>query len=162
MRGAEMFSKGATQADVARELGVSRPTALEWHRKWSDGGKKALAAGRPGRPPLLDASDMARVVKALRKGPVANGFPTEMWTLPRVAEVIETLTGVRYHPGHVWYILRDMGWSRQRPARRAIERDDAAIDAWVKKRWPVVKKTPDGARPGSVSRTRAGSVSSPR
>ncbi len=162
LRGAEMFSKGATQADVARELGVSRPTALEWHRKWSDGGKKALAAGRPGRPPLLDASDMARVVKALRKGPVANGFPTEMWTLPRVAEVIETLTGVRYHPGHVWYILRDMGWSRQRPARRAIERDDAAIDAWVKKRWPVVKKTPDGARPGSVSRTRAGSVSSPR
>lgn len=119
LRAAEMFAKGATQADVARELGVSRPTALEWHRKWSDGGKKALAAGRPGRPRLLDASDVARVVKALRKGPVANGFPTEMWTLPRVAEVIETVTGVHYHPGHVWYILRDMGWSRQRPARRA-------------------------------------------
>ena len=162
LRAAEMFTKGATQADVARELGVSRPTALEWYRKWSGGGKQALRAGRPGRPPLLDASDMARVVKALRAGPVANGFPTEMWTLPRVAEVIEVLTGVSYHPGHVWYILRAMGWSRQRPARRAIERDDAAIDAWVKQRWPAVKKTPDGARPGSASRTRAGSVSSPR
>lgn len=50
MRAAEMFAKGATQADVAREFGVSRPTALEWHRKWADGGKKALRAGRPGRP----------------------------------------------------------------------------------------------------------------
>jgi transposase len=85
-----------------------------------------------------------------------------MWTLTRVAEVIETVTGVTYHPGHVWYILRDMGWSRQRPARRAIERDDAAIDAWVKNRWPAVKKTPDAGRPGSASRTRAGSASSPR
>jgi transposase len=122
LRAAEMFTKGSTQADVARELGVSRPTALEWHRKWSDGGQKALRAGRPGRPPLLDASDMARVVKALRAGPMANGFLTEMWTLPRVTEVIETITGVRYHPGHVWHILRAMGWSRQRPARRAMER----------------------------------------
>ena len=162
LRAAEMFAKGATQADVAREFGVSRPTALEWHRKWADGGKKALRAGRPGRPPLLDASDMAKVLKALRAGPQANGFPTEMWTLTRVAEVIETVTGVTYHPGHVWYILRDMGWSRQRPARRAIERDDAAIDAWVKNRWPAVKKTPDAGKPGSVSRTRAGSASSPR
>jgi transposase len=162
LRAADMFSKGATQADVARELGVSRPTALEWYRKWSEGGKKALRAGRPGRPPLLDASDMAKVLKALRAGPGANGFSSELWTLPRVADVIEAVTGVTYHPGHVWYILRSMGWSRQRPARRAIERDDAAIDAWVKQRWPAVKKTPDAGKPGSVSKTRAGSVSSPR
>ena len=157
-----MFTKGATQADVARELGVSRPTALEWYRKWSGGDQKALRAGRPGRPPLLDATDVAEVVKALRAGPVVNGLPTEAWTLPRVAEVIETLTGVSYHPGHVWYILRAVGWSRQRPARRANERDDDAIDARVKQRWPAVKKTPDAARPGSASQTRAGSVCSPR
>lgn len=78
IRAADMFSKGATQADVARELGVSRPTALEWYRKWSEGGKKALRAGRPGRPPLLDARDMAKVLKAMRTGPGANGFSREL------------------------------------------------------------------------------------
>ncbi len=157
-----MFRKGATQADVARELGVSRPTALDWFRKWGRGGKKALRAGRPGRPPRLDAKDMGKVLKALRAGPKANGFPTELWTLPRVAAVIEAVTGVSYHPGHVWYILRAMGWTRQRPARRAVERDDAAIEAWVKKRWPAVKKTPAAGAPGSSSKTSRASASSPR
>jgi transposase len=85
-----------------------------------------------------------------------------MWTLQRVAEVIEAETGIAYHPGHVWRLLRQMGWSRQRPARRAIERDDEAIANWVKNDWPRVKKTPDAARPGSASKTRAGSPSSPR
>ena len=85
-----------------------------------------------------------------------------MWTHPRVAEVIEAETGVAYHPGHVWRILRQMGWSRQRPARRAVERDDEAIAHWVKHDWPRVKKTPDAGRPGSASKTRAGSASSPR
>jgi hypothetical protein len=61
--------------------------------------------------------------------------------LPRVAEVIERLSGVAYHPGHVWYILRDqLGWTWQRPARRAVERNDAAIERWVKQRWPQLKK----------------------
>ncbi len=64
-----------------------------------------------------------------------------MWTLQRVAEVIERVTGVHYHPAHVWYILRDgLGWSWQRPARRAKERDDEAIQQWVNKRWPQLKK----------------------
>ena len=75
------------------------------------------------------------------KGPAANGFATELWTLPRVAEVIERVSGVRYHPGQVWRILRQqLGWTRQRPARRAVERDDAAIAQWVKQRWPNLKK----------------------
>ena len=66
---------------------------------------------------------------------------TDVWTLPRVAEVIERITGVAYHPGYVWYILRDqLGWSWQRPARQAVERDDEAIEHWVKQRWPQLKK----------------------
>jgi len=99
------------------------------------------AAGRAGRLPRLDADQLARVERALLQGPTANGFPTELWTLPRVAAVIEAVTGVAYHPGHVWRILRQrLGWSRQRPARRATERDDDAIEQWVKQRWPNVKK----------------------
>ena len=66
---------------------------------------------------MTDA-DLAKVERALQKGPKANGYPTDLWTLARVAEVIEKTTGVTYHPGHVWKVLRRMGWSRQRPARR--------------------------------------------
>jgi transposase len=106
------------------------------------GRKQALrAAGRAGRLPRLDADQLARVEQALLRGATANGFRSELWTLPRVAAVIEGVTGVAYHPGHVWRILRQqLGWSRQRPARRAVERDDAAIEAWVKQRWPQLKK----------------------
>ena len=92
----------------------------------------------------MSTSDVAELLK----GPKANGFGTELWTLARVAEVIEAVTGVSYHPGHVWRILREqLGWSRQRPARRAVERDEEAIEVWVKQRWPKIKKAPGaGAR----------------
>lgn len=148
MRAADLFRKGRQPAEVARELGVSIQTASEWRKRWAEGGKAALrAAGRAGRLPKLTAEELAKVDAALRKGPKANGYPTELWTLPRVAEVIKATTGVDYHPGHVWRLLRQMGWSRQRPARRATERNDAAIETWVKDRWPVVKKTPAAGGP---------------
>jgi transposase len=141
MRAAELFRRGRRAAEVARELGVSIQSASAWYRRWSVGGTPALrAAGRAGRLPRLDANQLARVEEALVKGPTANGFATELWTLPRVAEVIERVSGVRYHPGHVWRILRQqLGWTRQRPARRAVERDDAVIERWVKQRWPNLK-----------------------
>jgi transposase len=91
----------------------------------------------------LSKAQLAKVQRALAKGAEANGYVTDLWTLPRVAEVIERVTGVSYHPGHVWYILRDqLGWTWQRPARRAVERDDEAIERWVNRRWPQVKKEP--------------------
>ena len=78
---------------------------------------------------------------ALAAGAEANGYPNDLWTLPRVAEVIRRVTGVTYHPGHVWYLLRDqLDWSWQRPARRAVERNDEAVEHWVNKRWPQLKK----------------------
>jgi transposase len=83
------------------------------------------------------------VARTLAKGAEANGYVTDLWTLPRVAEVIERMTGVAYHPGHVWYIVRDrLGWTWQRPARQAVERDDEAIEHWVQQRWPQLKKEP--------------------
>jgi transposase len=141
MRAADLFAKGVSQADIGRELEVSHQTVSDWHEKWALGGKRALKrTGQPGRPPKVNEDDLAKVARALEKGPKANGFPTELWTLARVADVIEQVTGVKYHPGHVWRVLRQMGWSRQRPARRAAERDDEAIEQWVNERWPRVKK----------------------
>lgn len=163
-RAARMFERGATQADVAGELEVSRQSASRWYADWRAGGTKALkAAGRAGRMPRLTDAQLRRVDRALRKGPRACGFATDLWTLERVATVIEAETGVRYHPGHVWKLLRDkLGWSRQRPARRAVERNDDAIARWVATDWPRIKRGLADAGRGSSSKTSRGSRSSPR
>jgi len=161
---AEMFAAGKRQVDVAVELDVSAQTASRWHRAWLCGGGAGLgAAGRAGRPPRLSEDQLAQLEQALRNGPQANGFPTQMWTLARVAELIETICGVRYSQTQTWTILRKrLGWTRQRPARRALERNDEAITTWVKEDWPRIKKAPGAEAPGSSSRTRADSPSSPR
>ena len=89
---------------------------------------------------------LAKVEKALERGPKADGYPTELWALTRVAEVIEATTGVRYHPGHVWRVLRQMGWSRQRPARWAIESGLSVIPS-VKATWAPRGRTQGTAPP---------------
>ena len=163
-RAAGMFERGATQADVARELEVSRQSVSRWYTDWQTGGTRALkAAGRAGRMPRLTKTQLGQVDRALRQGPRAHGFATDLWSLDRVAAVIDSETGVRYHPGHVWKLLRDkLGWSRQRPARRAVERDDEAIARWVAEEWPRIKRGPADAERGSSSKTSPGSRSSPR
>jgi transposase len=142
LRAADLFRRGMIPAEIARRLGVSHQVVSEWRKQWRQGGRTALrAAGHVGRPRKLSPAQLIRIENVLAKGAEASGYGTDLWTLPRVAEVIERVTGVSYHPGHVWYILRDrMGWSWQRPARRALERDDEAIDRWVKHRWPQLKK----------------------
>jgi transposase len=150
MQAADMFGRGKRQADVVIELGVSAQTASRWYRAWREQGRDGLAgAGRAGRRRKLTGEQLAGVEAALLAGPRANGFPTEMWTLARVAEVIERMTGVRYSQAQTWTVLRErLGWSRQRPARRAVERNEEAIAAWVKQDWPRIKKVPGAAAPG--------------
>jgi transposase len=162
-KAARLFARGRSQADVARELEVSRQSVSRWYAEWSANGTSALSkAGRAGRLPKLSPAQLRRVATELEKGLRSHGYPTDLWTLRRVGEVIEKTTGVSYHPGHVWKVLREqLGWSRQRPARRAVERDDEAIARWVKQQWPRVKKTPDAAMPGSASKTSRGSASCP-
>lgn len=157
---ARLFARGESQAAVAELLQVSRQSVSRWYAQWDQGGTRALkGTGRAGRKPRLSAEDLRRVETALRRGAPAHGFDTELWTLPRVATVIEQVTGVHYHPGHVWKLLGALGWSLQRPAKRARERDEAAVQRWVTERWPAVKKTPGAATPGSSSKTKAASAS---
>jgi transposase len=131
----------ATQAAVADALEVSRVTAMRWHQAWKKRGKKGLEVGERGRPQKLSGRHLERVDKKLRHGARAHGYDTDLWTLRRVAELIEEATGVRYHIGHVGRVLRRMGWSLQRPTTRARERDEDSIQHWVKRRWPTLKKT---------------------
>jgi transposase len=158
---ARLFAAGReTQGAIARRLGVSRQSVMRWYRAWRAGGREALrAAGRAGRKPRLAPEQLARVDTALREGPRAHGFSTGRWTLPRVALVIKRVTGVKFHPGHVWRLLGALDWTLQRPAKRAKERNEPAIRHWMTTRWPAVKKTLGGAGPGSSSRTRAASRS---
>lgn len=144
MRAAEMFDRGARQVDVALALRVSQQTASKWHRAWSAGGGDALAGtGRAGRTPRISDEQLSEIETELLEGPRANGFATDMWTLARVAEVIERLTGVRYSLTQTWTILRErLGWSRQRPARKALERNDEMIEEWMKIEWPRIKGEP--------------------
>lgn len=164
MRAAQMFERGKRQVDVVTELGVSAQTASRWYQAWVSGGRDGLAgAGRAGRERRLTDAQLAGVEAALAKGPRANGFSTELWTLARVSEVIERVTGVRHGQTQTWIILRErLGWSVQRPARRAAERNEQAIATWVKEDWPRIKKARAGAGRGSSSKTKAGSPSSRR
>ena len=138
-----MLRRGVTPAAVARALRVSLVSVGRWRRAADEGGgSKALAARPvPGRPPKLTAAQRRRLLDLLRQGPARHGFRTDLWTLGRVAEVIERRFGVRYHPSQVWRILSDLGWSCQKPQCRARERDEAAIDRWRRAAWPRIKKT---------------------
>ena len=143
---ARLFAAGKlSQAEIARVLRVSRQSVSRWYVPWKRGGVAALrAAGRSGRKPKLNLQQRKRVDQGLRKGARAHGFRTDLWTLPRIARVIEQLTGVRYHPGHVWRILRTMKWSLQRPAKQARERNPEKVQQWFKETWPAIKKKPAG------------------
>lgn len=160
MRAADLLRKGWSQSAVAREVGVHRQSVSRWAVALAEEGKKGLrGTGRGGPKAQLSAADLRRIERALKRGPEALGFETGLWTLPRVAELIEQVCGVRYHPGHVWKILRRMNWSVQRPVGKALERDEEAIAKWRRKRWPQLKKTlPDEVKPSSLS-TKAGSAS---
>jgi transposase len=149
MRAADLFEQGLTSAEIARQVGVCHQIVSDWRAAWRRSGRDGLrAAGRAGRLPKLSQAQLALVEAALLEGPEAHGYATELWTLQRVAEVIERVTGVSYHPARVWYLLRHvLGWSWQRPARRATERDDEAIARWIKQRWPQIKKEPGASTP---------------
>jgi transposase len=138
MQAGQLFAAGRTQAQVARSLGVARQNVSRWHGQWRKGGLEALrSTGPTGYAPRLSDQQLHLIDQALRQGARANGFDTDHWTLDRVAAVIERLTGVSYHRGHVWKLLRHrLHYRLLRPARRAVERDERAIARWVAEDWP--------------------------
>jgi transposase len=151
-RGMRMLARGVPQAEVARACGVSRQTAMTWQRRL-DADPQAWRRRPLGRPGVFDAKQRARLRKLLLQGAVVNGFPTELWTLRRVATLIEREFGHAFSISYVWQVLRDLGFSAQRPVGRASQRDAVAIRDWKEKRWPALKKTPDVAAAPSSSST---------
>jgi transposase len=156
LRAGRLLLKGTPQVEVARRLDVGKGAVSGWAKQVRESGLEALRSKAPlGRPAGMDDAQRAMLVQALKDGAIAQGYATELWTLPRVRSLIESLLGIRYSEPHVWRILRNLGFSPQRPSKRALERDERAIREWKRKRWPTLKKTPrDKVEPSFSSTSR--------
>jgi transposase len=138
---ARMFALGHGNLEVAAACGASLSGVKAWKRAWREGGEAALAARpHPGPDPRLSLEDLERLERILLAGARKAGFDSDLWTCARVAELIQHRFGVSYHPDHVSRILHKLGWSCQKPERRARERDEARIEQWRKAEWPRIKK----------------------
>lgn len=146
LNAARLFAKGYSQADAARELGVSRQSVSLWHKEWTAGGSAALkGAGRAGRKPRLGAAQLHSIRSALLAGPAAQGYANELWTLARIARLVRKLTGVQYHTSQIWRILKGtLGYSAQRPTTVARRKNPEAIADFRNRRWQLIKKKPAG------------------
>lgn len=138
-----LLEQGLTGSQVAKVVGTSEASVTRWRQAYERRGADALAAKpHPGRRAKLTPRQRERLGRLLLEGPAKHGYGTELWTLARVAEVIAVTFGVQYDPSQVWRILRAMGWSCQKPERRARERDEEAIARWRREDWPRIKKRP--------------------
>ena len=142
-RAVALLRAGKTYQSVATTLNASISSVVRWAQAHRRGGKAALRARAiPGRPQRLSASQKLQLIQRLVAGPLAAGYSTDVWTLPRIARLIAQRFGIRYHPGHVWRLMGQLGWTCQKPQRRALERNEAAIAHWKRYRWPHIKKRP--------------------
>jgi transposase len=140
----ELLDEGVSQSEVARRVDVSRQAVSKWVLARREGGVKALVSkGKPGRKTALTVVERKKVEAALVKGPVKNGYRNDLWTLRRVAEVIVRVTGrKKLSVSRTWGLLREMGWSCQRPTKRARQQDVEAVAKFRGATWTAIKKTP--------------------
>ena len=141
LRAWELKRQGWMQQEIADALGVSKGAVSQWMKRGRQGGieglKRRIASGAP---PRLGEEQRARLAELLAYDAETYGFRGKVWTCQRVADLISRQFGVRYHPAHVSRLLRALGFSLQKPQRRANQRDEEAIERWKKDRWPTLKK----------------------
>lgn len=141
-RAIALLNDGGGIREVARIVGSSGSSVVRWRNAHKKGGAKALEPKpTPGRPRKLSDKQLQKLDILLSNGPTAFGYKTNLWILERIAAVIRKKFRVCYHPSGVWRILRQMGYSCQKPERRARERDEQRIANWRKSDWPRIKKS---------------------
>lgn len=133
--------KGWSQRQIGAALGVSEGAVSQWMKRGREGGPQALHHRSPrGAPRRLSVEQLAQLPGLLQRGPEAYGFRGQLWTRGRIAAVIQLACGVSYHPRHVGRLCQALRWSPQKPARRARQRDEAAIVQWREETWPAIKR----------------------
>jgi transposase len=141
-RAIALLDRGLNPSEVADRVGADPSSVRRWRQAYRRKGVRGLESKpHPGRPSRLTPRQKRSLERRLLRGAQANGFDSDLWTCPRIAEVIEYHYGVEYHVDHIPRLLASLGWSCQRPEKRAIERDEQAIAEWVKKDWPRIKKS---------------------
>src|ERR687891_2534982 len=151
LRAWELFQEGWHQQRIAEALGVSKGAVSQWLSRAKADGPQALHHRKPpGRRSKLTPQQRLQLLELLAQGPPAFGFRGDVWTQPRVAQIIRRHFAVQYHPSQVGRILKQYNWSRQKPLKRASQRDEAAIRRWQEERWPALKKRP-GTQAGPSS-----------
>jgi transposase len=138
-RALELLHHGQPPTKVAKRVGATPQSVCRW-RCESQHRKRKPRGRAPGRPSRLSPSQLRRLVSALKRGAYAYGYAEAYWTLDRIVHLIWDLFRVRYRASSVWYLLRRLGWSCQKPQRRSLARDEVAIAHWKRYLWPQVKK----------------------
>ena len=130
-----------TQAEIARELGVSRASVTRWKQRLAEAGRRGLRRRTPaGRASRLTATQWRQLGRILDRGARAAGFDTERWTVRRVAATVERTFGVQYHFRSLGRALRAQGFSPPQPIARARARDDELVEAWLRRDWVRVNR----------------------
>ena len=154
-----LLDQGLSLNEVARRVACQASSVMRWRDARSRVGEKVYEVGAsPGRPPKLSLKQKNRLVRMIERGPLACGYTTDLWTCDRVRRLIWREFRVRYHRDHVGRLLHQLGFSPQKPERRALERDEERIARWIRNEWPRLKKRPRaGGRTSSSSTSRASS-----
>ena len=138
-RALELLESGKRVKEVAKIIGVTERSIRYWQKEANEPKDKS-ATRSPGHPSHLSAEQLSRLEQELLQGAYAQGYAEDYWTLDRIARLIWDKFQVCYHPVSVWYIMKRIGWSNQRPQRQALQRDDEAIRRWKRYTWPRIKK----------------------
>ena len=149
-RALALLDEGLSLNEVGRRIGCDASSVMRWRNAQRRSGAEALKVRfSPGRPPKLSATQRDHLVELLLEGPLAHGYRTNLWTTARIAQLIQREFAVSYHRDHIGRLMDSLGWSHQKPERRALERDEEAIAHWKQQDWPRVKKTLNGWAPTS-------------
>lgn len=141
LKAGKLFQKGILQAEVARRLKATPAAVNYWHNSWKDrGGRGLRSKGHPGFESKLTEEKRLLFKRAILKGPLAHGYQTDLWTLPKLTVVMKKVTGVSFSEVWTWHVVRTLGFTPQKPQVVAKERDTKAITEWKERRLPGLKK----------------------
>jgi transposase len=142
-RALAIVKQGLSSAQVASRLGVDPRTVRRWKQAFRRGGKVGLKPKKaPGQRSRLTTVQRRGLVQRLLKGAVSQGFSTDLWTCPRIKQLIRREYGVTYHVDYIPCVMKSLGFTVQKPERQAQERDNEAVARWIERDWRRIKKKP--------------------
>jgi len=137
----KLKQKGWKQKDIAEAVGVTPGAVSQWMKRAEEAGVGSLRyRPSPGAKPRLSKTQQRELLVLLEKGAEAHGFRGDVWTQPRIARLIKREFGVSYHSRHMGRLLKQLGWSHQKPQHQASQRNEEIIENWRTETWEEVKK----------------------